>query len=1161
MQRMLSGMLSAFLLAVPGEGSPAQQPTEELSVASDAPRSQVLTARHVTDSASGERGGVLQQPARLQVEGVLLQDALKIFHETSGIPLLFSPSLLPAVDVDCSCRDESVETALRTLLRDTGLDFEVRGHQVVVVRRAARVPARVELPPELLEPFSGVSDLSIEIEPPLDPAPPAEQSVGTITGRVEDARSGQPLASVQIYVAGLDIGVLTQQNGRYLLQDVPEGTHTLTAERIGYRSATQEVTVGNDETVVQDFALAEEALQLDEVVITGTPGGTQRRAIGNAVGQISAGEISDVAQVNTMQDLLGSREAGLNFLRGTGNIGTGSEMRIRGVASLQLGQQPLIYVDGVRIDNTARAGPNLRDGSQVSTLDDLAPGEIESVEVVKGPAAATLYGTEASAGVIQIITKRGSTGEPQYDFEASLGTNWLSNVDYYIPTNWGRDDQGNVINFDIYERERSQGREWFDYGGLQTYRGSVRGGTDFIRYFLSGEYRDHQGIVPYNWEERTNLRANVTLVPSDEFTADLSLGYVNGLTSFMQQKISYGLWDQMYWSDPEGVDTRLRGFLRARPEKIAQIDATRDVSRMTGSATLNHAPTDWLDHRLTVGMDWMDEYNRVLVPRFPEGLGSEFGQLALGDLQIDNPVRENMTLDYAANVEYSLTPSINLTTSAGAQYYIEKEEVLAGHGQVFPAPAIKTIGSATTKTSDHTLVENKSLGVFVQEQIGWNEKVFVTAAVRGDDNSAFGTDFDAAIYPKFSATWVVSEEGFWEDWGGPVNALRLRSAWGKAGRQPETFAARTLYRGEVGPSGQPAVSTDVRGNPDLGPEVSSELELGFDAGLFQDRVGVEFTYYDQTVEDALISVPVNPTTGFAGSQSANAGQLSNWGWELSADGRVLDRDDFAWDLSGSLSFNDNRVDDIGALSPTNELREGRPYPFFSRTNIVEVEYTTTDGQTDSWPNPDHPEATIAEVTNVLCDGGAGFDGYSQGGDPTPCNSAPAVQIGNGRVLPNYEASLSTTFTVFENLRLYAMAEWRGEHWAYSIDAACRQICFSIGELSVVRPARWADAVAAVDQGFGGGSDTYARFNAGFAKLRELSANYTLPSEWVERFGGSRASVSLAARNPWVIWRATDDIYGSPIDPEGREGTGNVLATQRLHVPALTSLVLKTRISF
>src|SRR5690606_9822844 len=247
-----------------------------------------------------------------------------------------------------------------------------------------------------------------------------------ITGRVTTT-AGEPLAAVPVFIAGSGNGALSQQNGRYLLLNVPARTRTVTGERIGFRWSSAEVVVAAGETVVQDFQLAEQALGLDEIIVTGTPGGTQRRAIGNAVTSLSATDVSQRTAVTNMQDLLGARTPGAQFGRITGNVGTGSAVVIRGIGSFNLGGDPLIYVDGVRTNNNSRSGPVRGDQREVNPLMDINPADIESIEIIKGPAAATLYGTEASAGVIQIITKRGAQGDAQFDMSIRQGINYLRN--------------------------------------------------------------------------------------------------------------------------------------------------------------------------------------------------------------------------------------------------------------------------------------------------------------------------------------------------------------------------------------------------------------------------------------------------------------------------------------------------------------------------------------------------------------------------------------------------------------------------------------------------------------------------------------------------------------------------------------------------------------
>ena len=981
----------------------------------------------------------------------------------------------------------------------------------------------------------------------------AAQNTGTIAGRIVDAVSGVPIDAAYVHIDELSLGTDSRPNGSFILVNVRAGLYEVVVERLGFTRGTQQVTVTAGGVATIEFQVSRDALRLDELVVTGTAGGTRARAIGNVVGRVEAVEIMEVAAVGTIQDLLGARESGLSFNRSSGNIGTGSEMRIRGVSSVTMGSQPLIYVDGIRVDNQTGGGPNLRDGGQVSSLDDFSPDEIESVEIIKGPAAATLYGTEASAGVIQIITKRGQRGATQFSMSIRQGATWLNDVSGKVGESFGRDASGNIISFNIYETEKAAGRNHFQTGQLQTYTLSMRGGTDRLRYFLSADYGDDAGIVSYNWKKQTNLRSNLTILPSDQVTVNVSLGYITGQTSFMQQRTAWGMWEQFQWANPEGQDRILRGFLRARPEEIADNRAIRDLNRFTGSATLTHVPRPWFTHRVIIGTDVLNEENSQLFPR--RAVPEEFGALALGNIEIDRPRREYQTLDYAASATYGGLPglgeNVQFTSSFGLQYYARTEEIVSGIGQVFPAPQITTLSGAASTSAGQSFVENKSVGLYVQQEMGWNDRLFLTAAVRGDDNSAFGADFDAAIYPKFSGTWVLSEEDFWGGLDDYVSSFRLRSAWGKAGRQPDTFAGVTLYAPEPGPGGQPSVTPDVLGNPDLGPEVSSEIEVGFDAAFLDERISAAFTYYHQQVKDALIDIPVPPTFGFPGAQTVNLGQLTNWGWELNMNGRILDRSSFSWDLGLGINSNENRIDDLGGNPETNDLREGLNYPFQTERIILSAELDAT-----------------GNAINVMCDGGTGVLGLDPGGAPEPCSGAPRIRQGNGLALPKHEATLNTTITLFDNLRLYAMAEWRGEHWRNLTDAACRHTCFQTSEASVRRDDPFM--VAAIT-GRAQQTRLTNEFDASFAKLREISLNYTLPTSLAARAGASRASINVAARNLWTIWQATYTIGdattpsgetypGVPVtDPEARRA-GSLTASNS-NVPPLTNFTVTMRVTF
>ncbi len=976
-------------------------------------------------------------------------------------------------------------------------------------------------------------------------APVQAQDTGTVTGRVIDSQTGQPLGSSQVFIPALDLGVLTEQNGRFTLSAVPSGDHSLTVQRLGYTAQNISFTAIAGETVtLPDVQLAQSALQLDALVITGTAGGTQRRAIGNAVAQIDATAITQRAQISTMQELLTARTPGLNFVRSSGNVGTGSAIRIRGVNSLTLGSQPLIYVDGVRMDNRSNAGGSVRGGSQTSALDDLNPNDIASIEVIKGPAAATLYGTEASAGVIQIITRRGETGAPQFELSVSQGANWLMDPAGKMGEQWGLVD-GEPMMFgqyrNVYEHEKHvHGNDVFGYGHTQAYNLSVRGGTETVRYFLSGSWDDQKGVVSYNWNQRLGLRGNISVILPGSFNLDMSTGFVTGETSYMQQITEGGIWENMLWAYPGLMNTDRRGFLRYTPEELEEITSIREFQRFTGSATITHQIAELITHRLVIGIDRAVEENERLVPRHPDGLDGPFGALSLGDIILNRPLNSETTLDYGASASYRLNDRIAFTTSVGAQYNAREYNEIYSEGRVFPSPAIRSIEGATDKIVGQNFTQNKSVGFYVQQEVNLNERTFFTAALRGDDNSAFGADFSAQYYPKVSATWVISEESFWnQDW---ANSLRLRGAWGRAGRQPDTFAAVTLYAPYVGPGGTAAVTPSTVGNPNVGPEVSTELELGFEAAVLNDRIYGEFTYFTQRVDDALASVALIPSQGFSGAQSANLGRMDNWGWEASVNARVFERQGVAFDLGMTGSYVMNEIVDLAGLPQTQCFREGFPYPAFCSHRILSAEFNDA-----------------GNVVNAMCDGGRGPDQRREGGPPVPCAEVANRQLLTGPVFTPYTWTIDATTTVMNNLQIFALAEGQYGRIGSNTNTSCRHTCYAN-----TRPGIFLDDPVYVEGTVFTArhpSDTNQRqrFNADFWRLREVGLRYQIPNHIAQRFGADRASIAASGRNLWTIWQHTKELYGAVIDDVESTNPSGVGSLGQM--PSLSSFAVTMRVTF
>ena len=967
--------------------------------------------------------------------------------------------------------------------------------------------------------------------------PVSAQDRGIVTGQVVDANSRQPLSGAQIVVDGTTIGGLTNAQGRYRLQNIPVGPQQVRAILIGFEPVTLSVTITAGEATVADFELTQSAITLDAVVVTAV-GQQRKRELGNTVATVAAAEVVEVAPINSMSDLIQGRSAGVTVFNSAGSVGMGSRIRIRGSNSISLSNEPLVYVDGVRIDNS-NGGVGLG-GQEPSRLDDINPEDIESIEIVKGPAAATLYGTEAANGVIRITTKRGRAGQTQWSFWVEQGAVQERNT---YPLNYAGLDADSptlsdfcLLDFEAqglctqdgistYQVLNDPNLSPIDDGTRAQYGFSVRGGSENINYYVSGELEGEEG--PYSLPasdrqllldrgvriddnverpsqlDRVNVRANINAQIAEDATLSLNAGYVSSnLSSTGNDNNSFGFLPSAFFGgafpDDEGSAW---GF--QRPAELFGRDALQDVERFTTSAQGTWTPLAWLSARGNVGLDYT---NRHDISFFPRDLGVP-GQSNLGRKDSDYSNIYQYTVDASSTASFDLTPTISSKTSAGFQYYRRLFTGTQSWG-IDIVNGAENISAAAETFSNEFTTEDKTAGIFVEQQFGLNDRLFVTGAVRADDNSAFGQDFDLIYYPKASVSWIASEEAFFPEIGF-VDQLRFRAAWGRSGLQPgSTAAIRTLAANAVTDPGDntiSGVSIGAIGNNLLKPEKSSEIEVGFDADMLDGRMGLEFTYYDKTSEDALIQVPLPPSFGASTTQWVNIGEVENSGFELGVNATVVDTDNYTWDLTLSGSINDNNLVTLGeGTEPIGTTERFIPgFPLGSRWNFPIESFADADGN-----------GIITTDELVIGD--------------TLAYAGPG--------LPQQDLSISTSFTLFNRVRVYGLLDHRGDYIAENFTEAfrCRfRLCDAVVDRTVPLDQQ-ARAVAYV---YDGSQTTWGYMEeADFWKLREVSATFFVPDSWLTRINASRASVTVTGRNlktwtdysgmdPEINWNGASDNFG------------------------------------
>ena len=956
----------------------------------------------------------------------------------------------------------------------------------------------------------------------------AGAQAASVRGVVSDSATGRGIADALVRAVGTDLSARTGIRGQFTIPGVTGTTVNLMVTRIGYRAKSLSATVGAADLAIQ---LSVAALRLDELVVTGQAGDTRKRALGNVVGEVDMASDQQLMPSKGVQEALSVSVPGLQIQRASGQLGTGGVTRIRGVSSLSLSSEPIIFIDGVRADNSA--GSNSvgfsGGGDTPSRINDIDPNDIESIQVLKGPSAATLYGTEASNGVIQIITKRGAVGRPSWSTEVRAGANWLPNPAKLYGSVYYKDTTGTIHSLNLIENDIKRGfGSPFSTGHPLGGTLSVQGGTQAVRYFFSGSYDRDEGIVSYNWQNKLNGAANLSYAAGDKFKIDLNMGYTRSKTrsaSATQPMTTYLIWACPNSSCVEGSglagDEAGRGYLAGvTPEAFKEIEGLDNIDRSRIGLTFTHHPTAWLNHRLTLGGDFTNDESSDY---FPLGSNLAFG-FPGGAKFVANDRSAFVTADYSATGTANVTKRLNSQTSFGVQYYDKRFSEISGQGERFPIRGVNSVSGGGERQGfedPNFNLENKTLGVYGQEQLGWNDRLFLTGAVRGDDNSAFGVNYDFVVYPKISAAWVLSDEPMFRG-SSLISTLKLRAAWGKAGQQPNSFAAVQTYGPSVGSGGTPTVTPLNVGNPNLKPEVTREIEAGFDASLLHDRVSLEVTYYNKVTKDGIFSAFSSPSSGFPGNRFINIGQFTNHGVELALDGSPIEHRRFRLHLRGTLATNRNRIDVLGQDTPIPNTGvgtlvgaynvKGFPMGSFFFQKIVSATLTAP-----------------GQVSNVMCEGGTNFGNGD--GTVVPCAGAPAIYSGNPT--PKWLSTMSADLA-WRRWRLVGVAEFQGGHWMVDGNVGAQHVFFNDSKAAVEQ----TDPVFVAYQQTGA-FGPLGLMKAGFGKLRNLSLSYDVPERWARVLGASSASVTLTGANLATLWRAQDGTYGAhTIDSEVRINTPN-----------------------
>lgn len=984
--------------------------------------------------------------------------------------------------------------------------------------------------------------------------PGALQAQGTVTGTVTEQGSMRPLDAVQVYVPGTSIGTLTNAAGRFLIVNVPAGEHEVRAERVGYGSGSETVTVPEGETVQLNFTLGTSAIQLDQIVVTGAGQATQVKRLGNTVATLDVGSLAD-APITNFSELIQGREAGVNISGTGGMAGEASQIRIRGSSSLTQDNNPIIYLDGIRID----AGVTEGDAGGASRLDDINPDAIERVEILKGAAAATLYGTEASNGVIQIFTKQGSAGDTRWEMSLESG---ISNMDMSryedhagvacsragaslrangctqqhadeLAQYWGLGSLGPYEVFTVPLMD-----PLFGTGNHQAYSLSVRGGSQAVNYFLSGRFAREDGAYDgevfgpaQDIDEQKQITANVTFFPAESMRLRFNSMYTNRYHEVPTNgNNTTGTFSMAIMSKPELASennpTGTGAF--ATMNELFQIEQMEQTDRFAGGLNAQYSPIQDFTVDATFGVDVVAS-EELDYQNFGWAVDNFSSYSENGSRTLQNHNRRELTLDVKSSYATQISDALTADIIVGGQLLQSRYHRNLSSGAQFPAPGLEVTGAAANQSAGEFIRNEVNAGAYAQGQVGFNEYLFTTVGARLDKHSAFGAGAEAQLYPKISVSFVPSDMGGWDDMG-PLSSLRLRAAIGQSGLQPGAFDQFTTFSPQPGQLG-PGVQPDNLGNPDLTPEVSTEWEVGADFGLFDDRISLGVTWWDRTVDDVLVQRQFPPSGGFTSPQLFNLGEMVAQGLELGINGAVVTTPNFSFDAFVNTAYLSEEVTDLGDAPPIKVgyyryrtwIAEGyAPGSFFTKT-LADTPFPfdqNGDGQADSeaemlafLSTPRTPDDLVL-VQGPLIEGN------------------PAGEKYRGKSTPDWSGSFGGTFAIFGNIRVSTQFDYAfGNYYTQNLSGAFRDSHWLIGrntletaqiEATLVNPASTAEERLAAAQAWTGevSLSPWSGLNsieeADYIRWREISLSYSLPGNLLEGLGVDRATITAASRNP-MLW--------------------------------------------
>lgn len=927
----------------------------------------------------------LERPAKLEVRGLPLDEAITELQARSNTPMVFSPSLFPAGrKVACLCSDLTVGEALSEMLRGMPLTYAAVGDYVVVERApevAPRPDARsievaasgleltradraVAESPRLREfrgtivdrltgsPLEGAvvemdatrrrvvtaSDGRFRLKEPLTgearvrvfrpgyhptthvvrpdgagvrvelKASPFSREQGTIRGSVVDRETNQPLEAVQVYLEGTSHNTLTRADGEFMMLNVPTGTYTVVAQMIGYAAGRQEnVRVPAGGVAQVEFGLSTRALSLEGVIVTGVTDPVSGVKVPFTVNKLTAADMPVATTASAIANVQG-KIPGVTIVRGSGQPGTGVSIQLRSPTSMIRSNTPMFVVDGVIL------------GSSVGgTTLDIESLDIESIEVIKGAAAAALYGSRAASGVLSITTARGSNmalDQTRISARSEFGTSAvpkgvpLATTHFYEVDGENRFvDEHGVVTEDPQNRVVDPDRlmdnaypsplfdnvnEFYQPGRFLTNQVSVGRNTASTNFLMSiNNYQEKGSIISNDGYERTNFRVNLDHRLTETLTLSSSayhnLSHRDDLSGdpfwdllMYPPDVNLGVKDEagQYLQQPDPLVLRENPIWRQTSR-----DNYNDRVRTLLSGNARFRPMSWLSFDGNVSYDRSDRTYTIYVPKGTPFVSSVDDDVSLGRLEKEEYFNETINAAASMNLLWNFG---DLTTRSSLRGLMERETYtrIRADARDFWVEGVENLGVAQRMITDGTHREVRANGYMATLGLDYQGKYIGDLLVRRDGSSLFGPRARWATYHRVSGAYRLAEEPWWPL--DEINEFKLRFSQGTSGGRPNFADQYETW--SVSSSG--SVSKSTLGNRGLEPEHTTEREFGVDM-IFLDRFQLGLTYAFQRTTDQIIQIPQPAVTGYS-NQYQNSGTIEGTTYEATLEANLINRSDFQW---------------------------------------------------------------------------------------------------------------------------------------------------------------------------------------------------------------------------------------------------------------------------